>query len=60
MKIRVNTICPGCFPTDMTGKQTSEGSIELHPDARRAAERSTAGTLSISPYIPIDGRKSEG
>ncbi|KAJ5238589.1 short-chain dehydrogenase [Penicillium chermesinum] len=43
MKIRVNTICPGVFPSEMTGTTTGKHEYAISPPAEKAARRSTAG-----------------
>ncbi|OCF58923.1 hypothetical protein L486_03416 [Kwoniella mangroviensis CBS 10435] len=53
MKIRVNTICPGIFPSEMTGKsETGEGhEYNLAEGASKAAKRSTAGRPGLPEEI---------
>lgn len=46
MRIRVNTICPGIFPSEMTGQAGGESknhSYNLGPLADKAAKRCTSG-----------------
>ncbi|CAK7211169.1 hypothetical protein SEUCBS140593_001078 [Sporothrix eucalyptigena] len=43
MNIRVNTICPGIFPSEMTGTTAGKHSYDINHQAERAAKRSTAG-----------------
>ena len=45
MRIRVNCICPGIFPTEMTGTNgtISGHDYALNHPAQKAAARSTAG-----------------
>lgn len=43
MKIRVNTICPGIFPSEMTGVTSGKHEYKIHHKAEKAALRSTAG-----------------
>jgi NAD(P)-dependent dehydrogenase (short-subunit alcohol dehydrogenase family) len=43
MKIRVNTICPGIFPSEMTGQTTGKYSYNINHQAEKAAKRCTAG-----------------
>ncbi|KAJ5089789.1 short chain dehydrogenase reductase protein [Penicillium argentinense] len=43
MKIRVNTICPGVFPSEMTGTTTGKHEYAINHQAEKAAKRCTAG-----------------
>jgi NAD(P)-dependent dehydrogenase (short-subunit alcohol dehydrogenase family) len=43
MKIRVNTICPGIFPSEMTGVTSGKHEYKIGYKAEKAALRSTAG-----------------
>ncbi|KEZ42159.1 hypothetical protein SAPIO_CDS6213 [Scedosporium apiospermum] len=43
MKIRVNTICPGIFPSEMTGVTAGKHEYNINHQAERAARRCTAG-----------------
>ncbi|CRG86568.1 putative transporter C1683,12 [Talaromyces islandicus] len=43
MKIRVNTICPGIFPSEMTGVSAGKHEYNINHPAEKAALRSTAG-----------------
>ncbi|CAK7239461.1 MAG: hypothetical protein STHCBS139747_000892 [Sporothrix thermara] len=43
MNIRVNTICPGIFPSEMTGTTAGKHSYDINHQAERAAKRCTAG-----------------
>jgi NAD(P)-dependent dehydrogenase (short-subunit alcohol dehydrogenase family) len=51
MQIRVNTICPGIFPSEMTGVNADsarEGhNYDMGDAANKAAARSTAGESGI-------------
>jgi NAD(P)-dependent dehydrogenase (short-subunit alcohol dehydrogenase family) len=43
MKIRVNTICPGIFPSEMTGSTAGKHEYNINNQATKAAMRCTAG-----------------
>jgi NAD(P)-dependent dehydrogenase (short-subunit alcohol dehydrogenase family) len=43
MKIRVNTICPGIFPSEMTGQTAGKHAYDLNPQGAKGAMRCTAG-----------------
>ncbi|KAJ5611061.1 short-chain dehydrogenase [Penicillium lagena] len=43
MKIRVNTICPGIFPSEMTGVASGKHEYKIGHKAEKAALRCTAG-----------------
>ncbi|KAF4460866.1 short chain dehydrogenase reductase [Fusarium albosuccineum] len=43
MKIRVNTICPGIFPSEMTGTTSGKHEYHINHQATKAAMRCTAG-----------------
>ncbi|KAJ5223308.1 short-chain dehydrogenase [Penicillium chermesinum] len=43
MKIRVNTVCPGIFPSEMTGAATGKHQYAVGLPAEKAAMRTTAG-----------------
>ncbi|KAI1446932.1 putative short-chain dehydrogenase [Annulohypoxylon stygium] len=43
MKIRVNTICPGIFPSEMTGVTAGKHEYNINHQATKAAKRCTAG-----------------
>ncbi|KAM5346306.1 hypothetical protein ACJ41O_009311 [Fusarium nematophilum] len=43
MKIRVNTICPGIFPSEMTGTTSGKHEYNINNQATKAAMRCTAG-----------------
>lgn len=43
MKIRVNTICPGIFPSEMTGTTSGKHEYQINHQADKAAMRCTSG-----------------
>ena len=43
MKIRVNTICPGIFPSEMTGTTTGKHEYSINNQAEKAVMRCTSG-----------------
>jgi NAD(P)-dependent dehydrogenase (short-subunit alcohol dehydrogenase family) len=43
MKIRVNTICPGIFPSEMTGTTAGKHEYNINHQASKAAMRCTSG-----------------
>ncbi|CAK38216.1 uncharacterized protein An03g02500 [Aspergillus niger] len=43
MKVRVNCICPGIFPSEMTFADTTNNTDNLNPFAESAAKRAPAG-----------------
>lgn len=43
MKIRVNTICSGIFPSEMTGTTTGKHEYAINHQAEKAALRCTSG-----------------
>lgn len=43
MRIRVNTICPGIFPSEMTGTTSGKHEYKINNQATKAAMRCTAG-----------------
>jgi NAD(P)-dependent dehydrogenase (short-subunit alcohol dehydrogenase family) len=45
-KIRVNTICPGIFPSEMTGAKQSYEQTGMDPGAQKGALRSPLGELA--------------
>nr|XP_018265583.1 uncharacterized protein I303_01953 [Kwoniella dejecticola CBS 10117]OBR87741.1 hypothetical protein I303_01953 [Kwoniella dejecticola CBS 10117] len=53
LKIRVNTICPGIFPSEMTGKSNNGQGHEynLAEGAAKAAKRSTVGRPGLPEEI---------
>nr|ODN88548.1 hypothetical protein L203_02551 [Cryptococcus depauperatus CBS 7841] len=58
MKIRVNTICPGIFPSEMTGKSDAGEGLEydLNEASFKAGKRSTIGRPFI--YVASSRAKS--
>lgn len=44
MKVRVNCICPGIFPSEMTFADTTDNAESLNPVSEGAAKRAPAGT----------------
>ncbi|WWC86997.1 uncharacterized protein L201_001879 [Kwoniella dendrophila CBS 6074] len=51
LKIRVNTILPGAFPSDITSKIDENGHRVLHPPAEKAAKRSPLGRAGYKHEI---------
>lgn len=45
-KIRVNTICPGIFPSEMTGAKQTYEQTGMDPGAQKGALRSPLGELA--------------
>nr|ODN92865.1 hypothetical protein L204_05034 [Cryptococcus depauperatus CBS 7855] len=57
MKIRVNTICPGIFPSEMTGKSDAGEGLEydLNEASFKAGKRSTIG----KPFIYVASSRAK-
>ncbi|OCF58922.1 hypothetical protein L486_03415 [Kwoniella mangroviensis CBS 10435] len=51
LKIRVNTILPGAFPSEITSKLDQDGDRVLHPPAHKAALRSPLGRAGYKHEI---------
>ncbi|KAK8845621.1 hypothetical protein IAR55_006337 [Kwoniella newhampshirensis] len=51
LKIRVNSILPGAFPSDITSKVNEDGKRVLHPPAHKAALRSPVGRPGLKHEI---------
>lgn len=50
-KIRVNTICPGIFPSEMTGTSAGGHEYDLNAGAMKAAKRSVVGRPGLAHEI---------
>ncbi|WWD07787.1 hypothetical protein V865_005891 [Kwoniella europaea PYCC6329] len=51
LRIRVNTILPGAFPSEITSKLAQDGNRVLHPPAHKAALRSPLGRAGYKHEI---------
>ncbi|WWC59360.1 uncharacterized protein I303_101912 [Kwoniella dejecticola CBS 10117] len=51
LKIRVNSILPGAFPSEITSKVDENGNRVLHPPAQKAAMRSPIGRAGYKHEI---------